>query len=54
MLLFAFSIGGSLIGSFLAKRYFRKNILPADEAAKYPRIQELLKDGWHFGTEPAS
>jgi hypothetical protein len=47
-----FGIGGGLLGDFLAGRYFAKGILPKTHAMKSPRIQDLLKSGWHVGTGP--
>jgi hypothetical protein len=54
LMLFSFSLGGSLLGGFLARRYFRKNIRPESHATQYPRIKELLKEGWQIGKEPVS
>jgi hypothetical protein len=52
LMLFSLSIGGSLLGSFLARRYFRKNIRPEGDANQFPRIKELLTEGWQLGEKP--
>lgn len=54
LMLFAFSIVGSIVGSFLARNYYRKNIKPAGHANQYPEIKDQLKAGWQFGTEPVN
>lgn len=54
LMLFGFGIGGSFIGSLLARRYFRKKIRPVGHANKYKEIQKLLKEGWHFGSQPTN
>ena len=52
LMLIGFSVGGSVLGGILSPRYFRKNIRPEGHADKYADVQELLKKGWRFGTEP--
>jgi hypothetical protein len=54
LMLFAFGIGGSVLGAISAKRCFRKNIRPEGDANKYGDIPDLRKSGWQFGSEPAS
>lgn len=54
LMLFGFGIGGSLIGSLLARLYFCRNTRPSWQAKKYKEIQKLLKEGWQFGTKPVT
>lgn len=53
LMLIAFAVGGSLLGYFLSKRYYRQGVPPASHANEYPRIKELRKEGWNFGSRPA-
>jgi len=54
LMLFGFSIGGSVLGGILSKRYFRKNIPAAGHANQYEDIKDLQKRGWQFGAQPQS
>jgi hypothetical protein len=54
LMLFGFSIGGSVLGGILSKRHFRKNIPAAGHANQYEDIKDLQKRGWQFGAQPQS
>lgn len=47
------AIGGLLLGNAIAKSNVEYEIKPSSDFKKFPRVVELVKEGWKFGEKPS-